>query len=151
MRLAVLKESVPGERRVALAPACLPPLIKAGWEVLIESGAGISAGFLDDQYMERGAKVVETRGDALAAEVIAAVRITSAETFAALRKDQVLIAQLDPLGAPIVSEALAKSGATCFALELVPRTTRAQSMDVLSSMATIAGYRAVLLAASEFP
>jgi NAD(P) transhydrogenase subunit alpha len=151
MRLAVLKESVPGERRVALAPACLPPLVKAGWEVLVESGAGLAAGFLDDQYLERGAKIVETRGDALAADVVAAVRITSAATFSALRKDQVLIAQLDPLGSPQVSDALAKTGATCFALELVPRTTRAQAMDVLSSMATVAGYRAVLLAAVELP
>src|SRR5688572_14884274 len=104
MRLAVLKESVPGERRVALAPACLPPLVKAGWEILVESGAGIAAGFLDDQYLERGAKIVETRGDALAADVVAAVRITSTETFSALRKDQVLIAQLDPLGSPQVSD-----------------------------------------------
>lgn len=151
MQLAVLKESVLGERRVALAPACLPPLVKAGWEILVESGAGIPAGFLDDQYVERGAKVVATRDAALAADVVAAVRVTSAEAFDKLRPGQVLIAQLDPLGAPEVSAALAKTGATCFSLELVPRTTRAQSMDVLSSMATISGYRAVLLAAVELP
>lgn len=150
MRLAAVQETTPGERRVALVPGSIPALVKAGWEVLIEAGAGKSAGFSDAQYIDKGAQVV-VRETALAADVIATVRASDPQTFAGLNSRQVLIAQLDPLGSPKTVEALSRSGATIFALELIPRTTRAQAMDVLSSMATIAGYRAVLLAAIELP
>ncbi len=150
MQLAALKESAPGERRVALVPASIPTLAKAGWEVLIEAGAGQAAGFADSQYTDKGGRVV-AREEALRAEAIAAVRVVDAKTLSTLKPSQVLIAQLDPLGTPKTIEALATTGATIFALELIPRTTRAQAMDVLSSMATVAGYRAVLLAALELP
>lgn len=150
MRLAALKESAHGERRVALVPATVPVLTKAGWQVLVEAGAGANAGFADAAYQEKGAQIV-AKAEALAAEYIVAVRVADAEALGSLRAGQVLIAQLDPLNRPQLCEALARSGATLFALELIPRITRAQAMDVLSSMATIAGYRAVLLAAVELP
>lgn len=150
MQLAALKESSPGERRVALVPASVAALAKAGWEVLIEQGAGEAAGFADDEYTAKGARVV-TRDQALAADVLAAVRLTEPGPFQQLQAHQTLIAQLDPLGHPQLTQTLAATGATLLALELVPRTTRAQAMDVLSSMATVAGYRAVLLAAVELP
>lgn len=150
MRLAALKESAQGERRVALVPAAVPLLTKAGWQVLIEAGAGQNAGFTDAAYLEKGAQVV-ARAEALAAEYLVAVRVADAASLSNLRAGQVLVAQLDPLNKPQLCEALARSGATLFALELIPRITRAQAMDVLSSMATIAGYRAVLLAAVELP
>ena len=150
MQLAALKELAHVERRVALVPAAVPVLTKAGWQVLIEAGAGQNAGFADAAYLEKGAQVV-SRAEALAAEVVVAVRVADAETFGSLRPEQVFVAQLDPLNRPQLCETLARSGATLFALELIPRITRAQAMDVLSSMATIAGYRAVLLAAVELP
>jgi NAD(P) transhydrogenase subunit alpha len=150
MQVAALKETAPGERRVALTPASVAALAKAGWEVLIEAGAGAAAGFLDNQYADKGARVV-SREEAFAADAIAAVRIVDAAPFARLQSRQILVGQLDPLGAPKTIEALSKTGATVFALELIPRTTRAQAMDVLSSMATVSGYRAVLLAALELP
>lgn len=150
MQLAAVKESAPGERRVALAPASIATLAKAGWEVLIETGAGEGAGYADGQYADKGARVV-SRSEALAADMIAAVRVVDAPPFAGLKPHQTLIAQLDPLGTPQTIASLSLTGATLFALELIPRTTRAQAMDVLSSMATVAGYRAVLLAALELP
>jgi H+-translocating NAD(P) transhydrogenase subunit alpha len=150
MQLAALKESAPGERRVALAPPAVAALTKAGWEVLIETRAGAEAGFTDEAFREKGAQIVP-REEALAAQVIAAVKIHDPAPLAGLKSHQIVVGQLDPLGAPKISQALAATGATIFALELIPRTTRAQAMDVLSSMATVAGYRAVLLAAVELP
>jgi NAD(P) transhydrogenase subunit alpha len=150
MQVAALKETAPGEKRVALTPASVAALAKAGWEVLIETGAGEAAGLLDVQYRDKGARVV-SRDEAFAADAIAAVRVVDAATFARLQSRQILVGQLDPLGTPKTIEGISKTGATIFALELIPRTTRAQAMDVLSSMATVAGYRAVLLAALELP
>src|SRR3990172_1227704 len=156
MIIGVLKETFPGERRVAMIPATLPALSKLGLEVVVETGAGVSAGFTDSAYREKGARL-GSRGDVLAADVLLAVRSLAASGFtpdpdlSGLRKDQVVIGFLDPLGAPRGAKALADRGVTAFSLELVPRTTRAQVMDALSSTATIVGYRAVLLAADALP
>jgi NAD(P) transhydrogenase subunit alpha len=152
MLLAALKETMAGERRVALVPASLPALVKAGWEVRVEAGAGSAAGFRDASYAEKGAHLC-ARDEALAADCVLGVRAvgtclpTAAADLGHLRKGQIVIGLCDPLGAPAQVQALAERGVTLFSLELVPRISRAQSMDVLSSQATVAGYRAVLLAA----
>ncbi len=153
MRIAVAKESFPGERRVGLVPVSVPPLVKAGVDILIESGAGEAAGFLDAQFAEKGAKLV-SRAEALAADCLLQIRSLGANPeagradLAALHPGQVVIGMCEPLWNPAAAKELAERGVTLFAMELIPRITRAQSMDVLSSMATVAGYRAVLLAAS---
>ena len=157
MKVAVLKETFPGERRVSLVPANIKRLIKAGLDVVVETGAGESAGFSDAQYLEEGAQVVPDRAGLAAAEVVVQVRSLGANPEAGradlefFSKGQVALGLCDPLGNPQAISQLAETGVSYFALEMVPRITRAQSMDVLSSMATIAGYRAVLLAAVELP
>jgi NAD(P) transhydrogenase subunit alpha len=154
----ILKESYPGERRVALVPSVLPALAKAGIKVVVEAGAGEAAGFPDREYADKGAQVVASREDVMReADLVASVRSlggtkgTPPAELALVRSGQAVISFLDPLGSPAVAQALAAKGATVFAMELVPRTTRAQSMDALSSMATVVGYKAVLLAASSMP
>ena len=156
--LGVLREADPDERRVAIVPAAVPGLKKTGAEVLIQANAGQSAGFTDDQYIAKGATIVADRAEIFArANLILQVRSLGAcseysdSDIALLRKDQVLVAGCEPLWCPDSVGKAAATGATVFSLELVPRITRAQSMDILSSMATIAGYRAVLLAAIESP
>jgi NAD(P) transhydrogenase subunit alpha len=135
----------------------VPALTKAGLDVLVESGAGQPAGFADQQYLEKGAKIASSRDEVFGAEVILQVRAAGANPQAGLadlgqvRAGQVLIGMCDPLGQPQAIQPWAAAGVTLFALELLPRITRAQAMDVLSSMATVAGYRAVLLAAVESP
>lgn len=157
MKAAVLKETFPGEQRVALVPASIAQLEKAGVEVILQSGAGESAGFPDVAYQDRGAAVVQDRAEAFQADLILQVRSLGANPEAGkadlghLRSGHIVIGMCDPLGSPQAAQDVAETGATLFALELTPRITRAQSMDVLSSMATIAGYRAVLLAAVELP
>ena len=147
-------ESRPGERRVAVTPAVVAAYEKLGVEVVVEAGAGEPAGFPDSAYQERGA-VIGTREDALGADIVACVRVLGADPgsadLARLRPGQAVVGMAAPLAAPEVSAAVASRGATLFSLELLPRTTRAQSMDVLSSQANIAGYRAVLLAALALP
>jgi H+-translocating NAD(P) transhydrogenase subunit alpha len=156
MIVAVAKETYPGERRVALVPAAVPPLLKAGFDVVIETGAGVAAGFPDSQYVDKGAKIA-SRDEAFAADVLLQVRAAGAnpqrgaDDQRRFRPGQIVIANCDPLGEPKAIEPLAAAKVTLFALELVPRITRAQSMDVLSSMATVAGYHAVLLAAQALP
>lgn len=156
MIVATLRESFPGERRVALIPASVPSLLKAGWTVRIESGSGEGAGFTDQQYAEKGAQVV-SRAEALQADCLLQVRTLGANPLAGradlanLRKGQILIGLADPLSQPQAAKVLADLGVTLFALELVPRISRAQAMDVLSSQASIAGYRAVILAAATLP
>lgn len=156
MKVAVLKESFPGERRVALVPAAVGPLAKAGLEVLVEADAGAAAGFSDEAYRAAGCRIV-SRADAFAADCLLAVRTAAAcgSGWAAdrerLRPGQILIGMCDPLGGAAVCREAADRGVTLFALELVPRITRAQSMDVLSSQANIAGYRAVLVGAAALP
>ena len=157
MIVAVPRESHPGERRVALVPASVPQLVKAGLEVLVETGAGQSAGYTDQQYTDKGAKIAQSRQEVFAADILFQVRAAGAspETgtadFELYRKGQTVVATCDPLGTPKAAQELAARGVTLFALELLPRITRAQSMDILSSMATVAGYKAVLLAAETLP
>lgn len=158
MKVAVLRETCPGENRVALVPDLLPPLTKAGWQVLVEAGAGVAAGFTDSAYQAKGAEIVADRQAAFAqADVVLQVRCLGANLEAGradldlIRREQVLIGTCDPLGNPQAIQELAERGAVLFAMELIPRITRAQSMDVLSSMATIAGYKAVIQAADHLP
>ncbi len=158
MIIAVPKESFPGERRVAIVPAAVPALVKSGSRVLVEAGAGDAAGFTDDAYRTAGAEIVADRRQLIqSADVVLQVRGLGANPEAgaadleSMRDGQVVIAPCDPLGNPRAVEQLAERGVTLFAMELIPRITRAQSMDVLSSMATIAGYKAVLVAADHLP
>ncbi len=157
MIVAVVEETFPGEKRVALIPASIPPLVKAGFTVLIQRGAGQAAGFPDKLYADKGAKLVESREEAFAADVLLQVRVAGAagERLAAdlprYRPGQIVVGLCDPLGSPQGAAALAARGPMVFSLELLPRITRAQGMDVLSSQATVAGYRAVLLAATALP
>jgi H+-translocating NAD(P) transhydrogenase subunit alpha len=147
MRIGVPAEQFPGEHRVALVPASIAPLKKAGFEIAIEHGAGERAGFPDSAYQDKGAQIADRAG-VFGADVLLQVH---AGEFASMRERQVVIAMADPLGAPDAVRDMATRGVTAFALELIPRITRAQSMDVLSSMATIAGYKAVLLAGVTLP
>jgi NAD(P) transhydrogenase subunit alpha len=158
MIVGVPRESFPGERRVALVPSVIPNLAKAGLEVLIEAGAGIEAGYPDADYAAKGAKIAGDRAEVFrAADVILQVLCygsndkTGAADLPLLRRGQVLIGFLRPLGALNTVQEIAATGATSFSVELVPRTTRAQSMDALSSMGTICGYKAVLVAAGTMP
>src|SRR5436190_7329971 len=148
MKIGVPMEQLPGERRVALVPASIAALKKAGFDVMIERGAGERAGFPDSAYQEKGAQIAASRADVFAADVVLQVR---ASDFGLMRQGQIVVATADPLGTPETVREMASRGVTAFALELIPRITRAQSMDVLSSMATIAGYKAVLLAAGTLP
>jgi NAD(P) transhydrogenase subunit alpha len=154
MIIGVPKESFPGEQRVALIPASIAPLTKVKTEVIVEAGAGHAAGYPDAAYQEKGARIVPQRADLfMSADVILQVRGPGANPEAGradldrLRSGQLLIAFLDPLGAPQSVPPLAERGVTALSMELMPRITRAQSMDALSSMATVSGYKAVLLAA----
>ncbi|MEX2178152.1 MAG: hypothetical protein WD801_05550, partial [Gemmatimonadaceae bacterium] len=149
MKIGVPKETFRGERRVALVPGVIASLKAKGAEVLVESGAGTAAGFTDAAYADKGAQIVPRQQ--LFAEADVVVQIRAGEDLAGLRSDQAVIAFLDPLGAPQTMRKLAGTGATAFSIELMPRITRAQSMDALSSQATIAGYKAVLLAATHLP
>ncbi|MGD9571392.1 MAG: NAD(P) transhydrogenase subunit alpha [Thermoleophilia bacterium] len=148
------RETLDGERRVALTPAVVPTLQKLGAEVLVESGAGVASGFADAEYEEKGAKLV-SRDEALGADVVTVVRVLDGDPasgdLARLRAGQTLVGMAAPFAAPQVSAALAEKGVTLHSLELVPRTTRAQSMDVLSSQANIAGFKAVIMAATALP
>ena len=147
MRVGVVRETTEGERRVALVPETVAKLLAAGFEIVVEPGAGAPASFPDTDYAEAGA----TLGDPWAADAVVKVRKPSAEEIAKLRAGQVLIGFLEPLSDPAGLEALAARGATAFAMESVPRITRAQPMDALSSQATVGGYRAALLAAENLP
>ena len=158
MLIAVPKETFPGERRVALVPAAIGPLVKKKLQVQVESGAGVAAGITDDDYRAAGAEVITERAALFkAADVVLQVRTLGANPdvgktdLSLLKEPTVLIGTGDPLGNPQAMKTLADRGVTLFAMELIPRITRAQSMDVLSSMATIAGYKAVLLAANTLP
>ncbi|HWK89769.1 MAG TPA: Re/Si-specific NAD(P)(+) transhydrogenase subunit alpha [Longimicrobium sp.] len=150
MRIGIPRETAPGERRVALVPEVVGKLAKEGMEVLVEADAGQSAYHPDDAYTAAGARV-GTRAQALGADVVACVQAPSGDDLALLRAGSVLIGFLRPLDDPQAMARLAETGVTALAMELVPRITRAQRMDALSAMATIAGYRAVLVAAVELP
>ena len=156
--VGVPRESFPGERRAALVPAQVAALVKAGFDVLVERAAGKRAGYLDDEYAGQGASLVDTREDVFGkADIVCQVRTAGAnrhagaDDFGLLRDGQTLIGMCDPLGQPEIMQDLAGKGVSIFALELLPRITRAQSMDVLSSMASVAGYKAVLTSATLLP
>ncbi len=149
MIVSVPKETAAGERRVALVPDLVPKLRKAGLEVVVQSGAGTAAGFLDAAYGEQGARV-EPEGPA-AADVVLRVQPPTADEAGALREGATLIGFLQPYTNAAAIRALAARKVTAFAMELMPRITRAQSMDALSAMSTVAGYKAVLIAAGHLP
>src|SRR6266850_7278132 len=152
MKIAVLKEELPGEARVALMPDSVKKLLGLKASVLVESGAGLAAARSDSEYVEAGAEVSADRTAILAdTDVLVTVNRPSDEVFAALRKGSVVLGFLRPLDEPAQLTPALERGLTTFAMELVPRITRAQSMDALSSMATVAGYKAVVLAASTIP
>lgn len=158
MKVGVVRETYPGEQRVALVPGVLAGLKKAGLDVLLEAGAGLPAGFPDGEYTEKGATVVPDRSSVLQqADVLLQVRCLGANLEAGradvttLKAGQVVIGMAEPLMEAAAAKELADAGVTLFAMELIPRITRAQSMDVLSSMASIAGYKAVLLASEALP
>ena len=148
MKVAVLGESVPGESRVALIPSTVGELAKIGCDVTVASGAGLGSHFADEEYRNAGADVAPDAAAALrGAQVVLKVQAPTEEEIEELPEEAVLISLLSPLTEPELIGRLAKASVTAFALELIPRITRAQSMDVLSSQATVAGYKAVLLAA----
>lgn len=152
------KETLPGEKRVALVPGVVGPLVKSGCAVHIEAGAGVASGYLDKEYADKGAIIAPDRRTVFAqSDVICQVNTYAANPDAGrgdlmlFKKGQVVIGMADPLIAFQKVKEMADRGVTGFGLELVPRITRAQSMDILSSMATIAGYKAVLIAAMHLP
>lgn len=152
MKLSVMRERYPGETRVALTPANISTLTSLGCDVYVESHAGDAAGFSDDSYRESGAEVLETRSQLLdKGEIILCVDAAHDEALADLKQGHICIGMMDPLSRADRFLELAERGITTMALELVPRISRAQSMDALSSIATLAGYKAVLLAACHAP
>ena len=158
MIVGIPAETFPGERRVAITPGVVPALTKAGLDVLLGAGAGLTAGFPDARYLDKGAKVATDRAQVFAeADIILQVRALGANPTAGrpdlelLRSNQTVVGFSEPLGEPSSAHDLATRGITSFSMELIPRITRAQSMDALSSMATIAGYKAVLVAAETLP
>jgi NAD(P) transhydrogenase subunit alpha len=158
MIIGVPKETFPGERRVAMMPGLLPVLGKAGHEVLLERGAGEAAFCPDQAFVEKGARIAPARDEVFgSADVVLQVLAHGANDktghadLPLLRRGQVLVGFLRPLGSPESAREIAATGATAYAVELVPRITRAQNMDALSSMGTVAGFKAVLLAAEYLP
>ena len=158
MIVGVVKETFPGERRVALVPDIVPPLKKKGFEAVIETGAGLSAGYPDEAYEAKGATILGSRKEVFdKADIIAQVRTYGANPdegkadLDLMREGQIVVGASEPLSRPDLMQEMAKKGINLFGLELIPRTTRAQSMDILSSMATVAGYRASLWGAEHLP
>src|SRR3989440_168161 len=148
MRIAVAREADPGEDRVAATPDTVKKLKGLGAEIAVEPGAGIKSGIPDGEFAAAGANVAN---DAInAADVVLKVRRPAATELAAYKKGALVIAIMDPYGNEAALRALADAGVTAFAMELMPRITRAQSMDVLSSQANLAGYRAVIDGAAEY-
>ncbi len=158
MIVGVPRETYPGERRVALVPIVIPNLAKAGLEIIVEAGAGAAAGFPDAEYAAKGAKIVADRAQVFAAADIITQMLcygsndqTGRADLPLFRRNQVLIGFLRPMGSLETIQEIAAAGVTSFSVELMPRTTRAQSMDALSSMGTMCGYKAVLIAADTLP
>ena len=147
MRVGVPKETAVGERRVALVPEIVAKLAASGVDVVIEPGAGEGASFTDDAFKEAGA----TLGSPWDAEVVAKVRMPSDDELTRLNEGQILIGFLEPLSNPEGIKRLAGRGVTAFAMESIPRITRAQPMDALSSQATVSGYKAIVIAADRLP
>ena len=158
MIVGVPKEIYPNERRVALVPAVIPNLKKSGIDVVVETGAGIAAGYPDAEYAGKGARLVSSRAEIFqTADIVVQFLVHGAndkngsEDLPLMRKGQIVLGFLRPLGSVNTLQQIAERGAMAFSVELMPRTTRAQSMDALSSMATICGYKAVVLAADTLP
>ena len=145
MKVGVRSETAPGERRVALIPDVVAALKERGVDVVVEAGAGEGAGHPDSEYTEAGAEI----GDPWGAEIVTVVAVPTAEDIGRLRTGHLLIGHLAPLTSAETNKALAAAGITSFAMEAIPRITRAQAMDALSSQANVAGYAAALLAARE--
>ncbi|RMH10007.1 MAG: Re/Si-specific NAD(P)(+) transhydrogenase subunit alpha [Nitrospirae bacterium] len=158
MLVGIPKETYPGERRVALIPSVVPTLRKAGLDVMVESSAGKEAGYPDAAYVEKGATIAASRMQVFdSAHILLQIRLPGANPeqgtpdLPLYRAGQIVIGLAEALSNPHAVRDLAARKVTAFAMELMPRITRAQSMDVLSSMGTIAGYKAVLLAAETLP
>ena len=151
MRVVVPKETAPGERRVALVPETVSKLRAAGFEVRVERGAGLAAGFPDEDYTAAGAELADTGSLLSSADALVGVSRPSDEVIASLTEGTVVIGFLEPLTDQEGIARLRERGAVAFAMESIPRISRAQSMDALSSQATVAGYKAVLLAADTVP
>lgn len=156
LTVGVPAETFPGEARVALVPGVLQALSKAGMKAIVESGAGRAAGFPDDHFTDKGA-TIGTRADVFGADVVVQVQTFGSNPeqgrsdLALMKPDQVVVGFTDPLGNPQGIAEMAQTGATILSVELMPRITRAQSMDVLSSQATVGGYKAVLVGAEALP
>jgi NAD(P) transhydrogenase subunit alpha len=148
MKIGVPRETMPGEARVGLVPETVGRLAKAGNTVVVERGAGAASSFTDEAYEKAGAQLVD---DAFDAELVAKVQRPTDAEIAKLRSGTVLIAFLSPLTSHALVDALARAGVTALSMDAIPRITRAQPMDALSSQATVAGYKAVLLAAATLP
>src|SRR3954447_26135214 len=146
MKLGVPKETASGERRVAMVPDVVQRLARKGVEVVVEAGAGAGARIPDELYTEAGATI----GSAWDADVVVKVAPPSQEEIGRLKQGSVYIGFLQPLTNPETAEAIGARGATAFAMESIPRISRAQSMDALSSQANVGGYKAVLIAADSF-
>jgi NAD(P) transhydrogenase subunit alpha len=158
MIVGVPRENFPGERRVALVPAVLPSLAKAGMEIVVEAGAGAEAGYTDAEYAAKGAKIIPERSEVFrVSDIIVQVLShgandrTGKADLPLFHRDQLLIGFLRPMGSVDSITEIAARGITSFSVELMPRTTRAQSMDALSAMATVSGYKAALIAAEMLP
>ncbi|MGD9852807.1 MAG: Re/Si-specific NAD(P)(+) transhydrogenase subunit alpha [Nitrospirales bacterium] len=158
MKVGVLRETYPGEHRVAMVPSVLASLTKGGMTVLVETGAGVESGYPDSEYSSKGAQIASSRNQVFQeADCIVQVRLLGANPqegkadLKAFRKGQMVIGTAEALTDLTSVQELAACGVTAFAMELMPRITRAQSMDILSSMGTVAGYKAVLLAANSLP
>jgi NAD(P) transhydrogenase subunit alpha len=158
LAVGVPKETFPGERRVALVPSVAATIIKAEVDVLVEAGAGDGAGIPDGQYEGKGARIIQSRDELFSqSDVILQVRCLGANPqegrtdLERMRSGQVIIGTSEPLSEPGLNSDIAQRGVIQFSLELLPRITRAQNMDILSSMATVAGYKSVLLAAAALP
>jgi len=149
MVVSVPKETAPNEQRVGLVPELVPKLTKAGLDVIVQSGAGLSAGFLDAAYVEKGARLEAEVFDK--ADIILKVQPPTIEEIARMKEGSILIGFLQPYTNTTGIKALAARKVTAFSMELMPRITRAQPMDALSAMSTIAGYKAVLIAAGRLP
>ena len=148
MRIGVPRETVPGERRVALVPETVQKLVKGGNEVIVERGAGTEAAFVDSAYEQAGARLVD---DAFDAELVVKVQRPTADELGKMRSGSMLIAFLQSLIDPKYAQSIAEKGVTALSMDAIPRITRAQPMDALSSQATVGGYKAVLLAAAHLP
>jgi len=150
MQLGILKETTPGETRVSMTPDTAKKLIKSGLKIALERGAGTAAGFPDSEYEAAGVTLTDAAG-VVASDIITRVRKPSETEISRFKKGSVLISYLEPYKQDGTLEKLAQAGISAFSMELIPRTSRAQSMDALSSQANIAGYRAVLEAACHYP